>query len=49
MREVVNFLCLACGAPLPAVLRRAAALRCHDCIDDDAPLRADLVDPDARV
>jgi hypothetical protein len=49
MREVVNFLCLACGAPLPAVLRRAAALRCHDCIDDDAQLRADLVDPDARV
>ena len=49
MRNVVNFLCLACGAPLPAVLRRAAALRCHDCLDDDAPLRADLVDRDARV
>jgi hypothetical protein len=49
MREVVNFLCLACGAPLPALLRRAAALRCHDCIDDDAPLRADLVDPYVKV
>jgi hypothetical protein len=49
MRDVLNFLCLACGAPLPAVLKRAAALRCHDCSDDDAPLRADLVDPDTRV
>jgi hypothetical protein len=49
MRNAARFLCLACGAPLPAVLRRAAALRCHDCIDDDAPLSAELVDPDARV
>jgi hypothetical protein len=49
MRNVVHFICLACGAQLPAVLRRAAALRCHDCIDDDAPLRADLVDPDTRI
>jgi hypothetical protein len=49
MRDDVHFLCLACGAPLPSVLRRAAALRCHDCSDDDAPLRADLVDPDTKV
>jgi hypothetical protein len=49
MRSGGRLLCLACGIPLPAVLRRAAALRCHDCLDDDAPLRAELVDPNARV
>jgi hypothetical protein len=48
MRSAAHVICLACGAPLPAVLRRAAALRCHDCADDDTPLRAELVGEGAR-
>ncbi len=49
MRKGGHLLCMACGIALPAVLRRAASLRCHDCLEDDAPLRADLVDPKARA
>jgi len=38
-------ICLACAEPLSAALERTASLRCHDCRDADAPLRAELVDP----
>jgi hypothetical protein len=49
MRRLARLLCLACGESMPPVLRHAASLRCHDCLDADAPIRADLVDPNARV
>lgn len=35
--------CLACGEALAASLVRSASLRCHDCRDNAAPLRAKLV------
>jgi len=36
-------ICLACGAALAPALERFASLRCHDCRDVGAPLRADLL------
>jgi hypothetical protein len=38
-------ICLACGETLPPALARSASLRCHDCRDAGAPLRAELVEP----
>lgn len=35
--------CLACGTALPPALERSASLRCHDCRDADAPIRAELL------
>lgn len=40
-----NATCLACGAGMAPSLVLAASLRCHDCRDADAPLRAELVEP----
>jgi hypothetical protein len=36
-------ICLACGEALPPALERSASLRCHDCRDAAAPIRAELV------
>jgi hypothetical protein len=36
-----DFICLACGGTLPDPLRFAASLRCHDCRELNAPLRAE--------
>ena len=36
-------ICLACGSALAAALERFASLRCHDCRDTDAPIRAELL------
>src|SRR6266536_4916372 len=33
--------CLACGEPIAPVLRASGSLRCHDCRDRRAPLRAE--------
>jgi hypothetical protein len=41
--------CLACGARIAPALTAGASLRCHDCRDSHAPLRADLVDGRAVV
>jgi hypothetical protein len=38
-------ICLACGAEMAPCLVRAASLRCHDCRERRALLRADLVEP----
>jgi|tagenome__1003787_1003787.scaffolds.fasta_scaffold20923778_4 hypothetical protein len=37
--------CLACGGAMAPCLVRAASPRCHDCREQHAPLRADLVEP----
>jgi hypothetical protein len=37
--------CLACGSRMAPSLVLAASLRCHDCRDNHAPLRAELVEP----
>jgi hypothetical protein len=37
--------CLACGEALPPLLRDTGSVRCHDCRDEMAPLRAELVEP----
>ena len=42
-------LCLACGCVLPPMLRDTGSVRCHDCRDEMAPLRAELVAPAAVV
>jgi hypothetical protein len=34
-------ICLACGDGLSPALARSASLRCHDCRDAGAPIRAD--------
>jgi hypothetical protein len=36
-----GLICLACGAALPEPLRATASLRCHDCRELNAPLRAE--------
>jgi len=36
-------ICLACGDALSPALERSASLRCHDCRDACAPIRADLL------
>jgi hypothetical protein len=36
-------ICLACGDRLPPALERSASLRCHDCRDLSAPIRAELL------
>jgi len=36
-------ICLACGELLPEALARCASLRCADCRDMNAPIRADLL------
>jgi hypothetical protein len=33
--------CAACGLPLADSLNRLGSLRCHDCRDDDAPIRSE--------
>jgi hypothetical protein len=33
--------CAACGLPLADFLNRLGSLRCHDCRDDDAPIRSE--------
>ncbi|MHB8644086.1 MAG: hypothetical protein ACYDA3_14510 [Gaiellaceae bacterium] len=38
-----DVICLACGEPLPEALARCASLRCADCRDERAPIRADLL------
>jgi hypothetical protein len=42
MFDVERTICLACGRKLPESLRWMASLRCHDCRDGRAPLRADF-------
>jgi hypothetical protein len=37
--------CLACGHVLAPALVVVGSLRCHDCRDDRAPLRTELVEP----
>jgi hypothetical protein len=37
-------ICLACGDTLSPALARSASLRCHDCRDAAAPIRADLLE-----
>jgi hypothetical protein len=37
-------ICLACGDALSPALARSASLRCHDCRDAGAPIRAELVE-----
>jgi hypothetical protein len=37
-------MCVACGGPIAACLVRVASLRCHDCRDAHAELRAELVE-----
>jgi hypothetical protein len=44
-----NTTCLACGGRIAPSLTVGASLRCHDCRDGHAPLRADLVEPSATV
>jgi hypothetical protein len=39
--------CLACGGVLAPTLRVSGSLRCHDCRDVNAPLRAEYVEPQA--
>jgi hypothetical protein len=36
-------ICLACGDALSPALERFASLRCHDCRDAGAPIRAELL------
>jgi len=36
-------ICLACGDDLSPALARSTSLRCHDCRDAGAPIRADLL------
>jgi hypothetical protein len=36
--------CLACGCELAPLLIRTGSIRCQDCRDEHAPLRADLVE-----
>jgi hypothetical protein len=36
--------CLACGHELAPALVVMGSLRCHDCRDDHAPLRTELVE-----
>lgn len=42
MSSLGGIICLACGRELPDSLRWTASLRCHDCRDANAPLRADF-------
>jgi hypothetical protein len=37
--------CLACGCELAPLLTCTGSIRCQDCRDEAAPLRADLVEP----
>jgi len=39
-----NSVCLACGSQMALCLVRTASVRCHDCRDEYAPLRAELVE-----
>lgn len=39
--------CLACGCELAPLLTQTGSVRCQDCRDEEAPLRADLVEPPA--
>jgi hypothetical protein len=41
--------CLACGAPLAPPLERSASLRCHDCRDEEAPIRPELLSADSGL
>jgi hypothetical protein len=34
--------CAACGLPVADSLSRLGSVRCHDCRDDDAPIRSHL-------
>ena len=43
MRRRIS-ICLACGKEMAPCLARAASPRCHDCREQQAPLRADLVE-----
>lgn len=36
--------CLACGGEIAPCLQRAASLRCHDCRDDRATIRAEFAE-----
>jgi hypothetical protein len=47
MRKPGNHTCLSCGEAMAPCLQRAASLRCHDCRDTNAPLRPELVEPEA--
>jgi hypothetical protein len=38
--------CLACGGEIAPLLSHTGSVRCHDCRDEDAPLSAELVEPD---
>jgi hypothetical protein len=42
MSSFGGIICLACGGELPDSLRWAASLRCHNCRDVNAPVRADF-------
>ena len=44
-----NTTCLACGDCIAPSLAVVASLRCHDCRDAHAPLRADLVEPSGAI
>jgi hypothetical protein len=37
-----TLICAACGMPIADSLGRLGSIRCHDCRDDDAPIRAQL-------
>jgi hypothetical protein len=42
MSRLGGLICLACGRDLPDSLRWTASLRCHDCREANALLRAEL-------
>jgi hypothetical protein len=48
MRSEETHTCLSCGTTMAACLRRTGSLRCHDCRDANAPLRAELVEAKAK-
>jgi len=35
--------CLACGRPLPTLLLLTGSIRCHDCREDEAPVKVEHV------
>jgi hypothetical protein len=44
-----EFMCASCCGPIAESLRRLGSVRCHDCLERQAPLReACVVDLDAR-
>jgi len=48
MRNATTHTCLSCGAQMAQCLQGVGSLRCHDCRDENRPLRVDLVEAKAR-